>query len=259
MKFLHPFLALGCLLLCLSCSNQPLKAQIQVNVPSIQQEATSIWRTINDIEFLEQQGYNINLPKNDVIASLITKSKNKEFGNDDFQTIYTVLESNIYNSSNYETALQKVNAQLDLINTLIARLKSKKDSWNWNFHSFDTYQLVFTLYGTGGSYDPDSGLITLLTNQNGNFMQYDNPANTVLHEIVHMGIEQSIVQRYNLPHGSKERIVDTITYILFKDKLTKYKIQNMGDKRIDNYLKEEKDVQNLSSVVETYQRENGDG
>jgi len=70
-------------------------------------------------------------------------------------------------------------------------------------------------------------------------MNYDNPANTIIHEIVHMGIEKSIIQKYNLSHGLKERIVDTIVYVLFGEFLPEYKVQNMGDTKIDKFLKKE--------------------
>ncbi len=82
------------LLLYQSCFSKVQSDNFSVRIPTIEQEATSIWRTINDIEFLEKQGYRINLPENDLIQSLILKSKNGEFGNDDFPEIYNLLEAN---------------------------------------------------------------------------------------------------------------------------------------------------------------------
>lgn len=208
-----------------SCSAQVSSNYISIRIPTIEQEATSIWRTINAIEFLEQQGYKIHLPENDLIDSLILKSKNGEFGNEDFPQIYNLLEANIYKESNYALALNQAKTQEALINTLVHQLVTVKNSWNWSFKTFEQYPVLFTLYGTGGSYDPDLGTVTLFTTKEGRFMNYDKPANTIIHEIVHMGIEQSIVQKYNLPHGLKERIVDTIVFLLFKESLPEYKIQ----------------------------------
>lgn len=252
MQSLKNIILLICLLSQFSCSAQVAKNQVQLGLPSIQQEATSIWRTINDINFLEQQGYQINLPKNDEIQSLISKSKSKNFGNEDFNAIYNLLEAGIYNKDNYEEALTKVKAQKALMDSLLVQLKSAKEKWNWEFKLFDAYPIVFTLYGTGGSYDPESGTVTLLTNSKGNFMKYEKPAYTIMHEIIHMGIEASIVQKYNLPHGLKERIVDKITYLLFKDSLPEYKIQNMGDPEIDQYLNSREDIKHLNSSIERY-------
>lgn len=255
MRFLRYFLVVAWSVTFLSCSYQVAEAQVEISIPTIEQEATSIWRTINDIVFLEKQGYQINLPENEVIDALLEKSKNNQFGNSDFEEIYNMLESSVYDKNKYEVALEKVKAQADLINNLVTQLKIKKNTWDWTFHTFDQYNVVFTLYGTGGSYDPDTGLVTLFTNEAGKFMRYDNPANTILHEIVHMGIEKSIVQTYNLPHGLKERMVDKITYLLFGDKLPDYNIQNMGDPKIDSYLRDENDLKNLEALVIKYQKE----
>ncbi|MFK7810657.1 MAG: hypothetical protein AB8F74_22810, partial [Saprospiraceae bacterium] len=201
MKIQTSIVALACLLFQYSCTSQVPSPNIILSVPTLEQEATSVWRTINDIAFLEEQGYQINLPRHDTIQFLVDKSRNKNFGNTDFGTIYNLLESGIYEKGNYEKAFSKVNAQLELINSLVQRLTVIKESWNWNFKIFDSYDIVFTIYGTGGSYDPDNGRVTLFTNEEGQFMKYDNPANTIIHEIVHMGIEESIVQKYNLSHG----------------------------------------------------------
>jgi len=247
------------LLFCQSCSSQKVQVNnnsISISIPSIEEEATSIWRTINDIKFFESQGYRINLPENDLIQSLKEKSKNGNFGNEDYPQIYNVLEESVYAKSNYEPALKKVQAQKQLINELVDDLYKSKETWDWRFKPFENYKVVFTLYGTGGSYNPDSGMVTLFTTPEGKFMNYEEPANTIIHEIIHMGIEESIVQKYNLSHGVKERIVDIIVSILFKDSLPNYKIQNMGDAKIDKFLRNKKDLKELDSVIKKFLSQN---
>ncbi|MFK8006931.1 MAG: hypothetical protein AB8H03_11190 [Saprospiraceae bacterium] len=236
-----------------SCSSQLTQNNnISISIPTIEQEATSIWRTINDIEFFEKQGYKINLPENDLIQSLIEKSKNGKFGSDDFSEIYNLLEVNIYKKDNYELALKKVSDQKKMINKLVNELYILQKKWNWEFKMFENYNIVFTLYGTGGSYDPDLGIVTLFTTSKGEFMNYDKPANTIIHEIIHMGIEKSIVQKYNLPHGLKERIADAMVFLLFGKSLPEYKIQNMGDKKIDQSLKKKTDINELDSIIKKF-------
>lgn len=237
---------------CLSCESQTSVSRIEIVQPNIEQEATSIWRTINDITFFEKQGYTINLPKHSLIDSLITKSKNGTFGNEDFASIYTLVETKVFDKRNYELAIQKVTNQTELINNLIYVIDSSKSEWDWEFNLFDKYQIIFTLYGTGGSYDPDEGTITLLTNKKGDFMNYKNPANTIIHEITHMGMEYSIVRKYSVAHGLKERIVDTFVYLMFKEKLPEYKIQNMGDNKIDKYLNKKEDINYLKASVSEF-------
>ncbi len=236
----------------LSCKSQTQVLRIEIVQPSIEQEATSIWRTINDISFFEKQVYNINLPKDSLIDSLITKSKNGTFGNEDFSSIYSLVESKVFDQQDYKLAIQKVENQMSLMNSLINEIDSKKSQWDWNFKMFDKYKVIFTLYGTGGSYDPDDGTITLFTNKDGKFMNYENAVNTIIHELTHMGMEYSIIQKYNLNHGLKERLVDTFVYLMFKEKLPEYKIQNMGDRNIDKYLNKKKDIESLNSIVNKF-------
>ncbi|MEO1032130.1 MAG: hypothetical protein AAFX55_12030 [Bacteroidota bacterium] len=236
----------------LSCKSQRQVSRIEIVHPTIEQETTSIWRTINDISFLEKQGYRINLPKDTLFDALIAKSKNGTFGNDDFTTIYTLIETQFFDPNNYAQAIQKVESQVELMNTLVNEIDTQKNQWDWKFKMFDTYKVVFTLYGTGGSYDPDEGIITLLTNQNGKFMNYKQPANTIIHEIVHMGMEYSIVQKYKLSHGLKERLVDTFVYLMFKEELPEYRIQSMGDTKIDTYVKKQEDIAALDAIISEF-------
>jgi len=236
----------------LNCNGQTINKYLEFSIPTIEQEATSIWRTINDIEFLEGQGYQVHFPKNEIIKTLILKSKNKDFGNEDFAAIYDLLESGVYDKSDYKMAMEKLRRQEKLLNTLIQNLIDSKASWNWEFKIFSTYNVVFTQYGTGGSYDPDIGRVTLFTNKQGEFKNYNMPGNTIMHEIVHMGIEKSIVQKYKLSHGLKERIVDIITFLVFKDNLPEYKVQDMGDASIETYINDKKDIKNLNVLVEQY-------
>ncbi|MFC4634469.1 hypothetical protein ACFO3O_11160 [Dokdonia ponticola] len=249
---LTKLLLLYFLIFSLSCTSQTQETWIEIVQPTIEQEATSIWRTINDINFLEKQGYNINLPKDSLIDSLVKKSKNGTFGNEDFPTIYTLVETKVFEHKNYEQAIQKVENEIDLLNNLINEINDTKTGWDWDFKMFDKYKVVFTLYGTGGSYDPDEGIITLLTNKEGGFMNYKDPAYTIIHEITHMGMEYSIVGKYNLSHGLKERIVDTFVYLMFKEKLPEYNIQTMGDANIDEYLNKKKDIESLNSILSKF-------
>lgn len=236
----------------LGCTSHSQKRWIEIVEPTVQQEATSIWRTINDISFFEKQGYTINLPKGSLIDSLIAKSKKGTFGNDDFSAIYAFVESKVFNQKSYKKARQKVENQVGLLNNLVNEIDTKKSEWDWKFKMFDTYKIVFTLYGTGGSYNPNEGVITLLTTNEGGFMRYKNPAYTIIHEITHIGMEYSLVQKYHLPHGLKERLVDTFVYLMFKEELPDYQIQNMGDKNIDRYLSTKKDIASLNSTLKEF-------
>ncbi len=249
---LTKFLVVAFSIIGFGCQSQNKESRIEIIQPTVQQEATSIWRTINDITFFEKQGYTVHLPKDALIDSLMAKSKNGTFGNGDYQAIYALVENQVFDPKNYEKAKQSVEEQIDLLSEFVNEIDSGKSQWDWKFKMFDSYKVVFTLYGTGGSYDPDMGTITLLTNKEGGFMKYKNPAYTIIHEISHMGMEYSIVRKYGLSHGLKERVVDTFVYLMFHEQLPKYQIQNMGDKNIDRYLNKKKDIESLDSIIREF-------
>lgn len=223
------------------------QSRINVNIPSIAEEATLIWRTLNDIQFFEEHGYTVNLPKSNLITTLIKKSKEDQLDNNDYAQIVNLLEDSLYQESDYQLGLEKIQMQLPLIDSLVEELINTKRSWV--FKKFDRYKVTLTLYGPGGSFNPEEGSLLMLTTKEGQFKQYDNPANTLIHEIVHIGIEQSIVQKYHLDHGLKERIVDTFVYLNFKEALPEYRIQNMGDVGIDRYLKSKNKLCKLEKIV----------
>ncbi|MEM9983514.1 MAG: hypothetical protein AAF804_00330 [Bacteroidota bacterium] len=250
MRF-HRFLGICCAL-SFGCYLLQAQAHLEIQIPSVQQEATSVWRTINDIAFFEQQGYQVNLPKGALIDSLVQKSKEGDFGNEDFSTIYGLLEAGAYDKADYQAALAKVEAQEWLLQRMLIRLDSLQKTWAWGFKLFDEYPVVFTLYGSGGSYDPDEGSVLIFTTPSGKFKNYENPANTVIHEIVHIGIEASIIQRYQVPHALKERLVDLTVATFFGADLPDYRIQNMGETEIDAFLKRREDFENLDEIVEQF-------
>ena len=236
----------------LTFKSEGQESRIEIVQPTIEQEATSVWRTINDIVFLESHGYSIKLPKDALIDSLIMESKKGTFGNKDFLSIYALLESKFFDEKSYEIAIQKVANQASLLNDFIEKIDSERSQWDWTFQTFDKYKVVFTLYGTGGSYDPDEGIITLLTNSDGGFVKYENPAYTIIHEISHIGMEYSIVQKYSLSHGLKERLVDTFVYLMFQESLPHYKIQDMGNNTIDKYLSNKEAIESLDSIMKEF-------
>lgn len=113
-----------------------------------------------------------------MIDTLITKSKKGAFGNKDYNAIYNLVETKIFDPNNYHVAIRKVENQSDLIGSLVHEIEAAKSQWDWEFRLFDTYKIIFTLYGTGGSYDPDKGTISLLTNREGDFINTAIDENT---------------------------------------------------------------------------------
>lgn len=230
----------------------PLSVQsqdrVQINIPTLEAETEYIWRTIIDTRFFEENNYQVSLPGGELIESLKQKAKSNSLSDADYEDLKNFMENGVYNSSDYQTGYQNIETQLALVNKMIAEIGSM--NLDWNFKEFDVYTVNLTLYGPGGSYNPDEGSLLIYTTLDGRFKQYDNPAHTLIHEIVHIGIEASIVQKYNVPHPLKERIVDTFVSLCFGELLPDYRIQNMGDTRTDPFLKNKADLAKLDIIVE---------
>lgn len=245
MKIKYNILAL--IILLTSCQSKS-QNRILINIPSAKTEAEYIWRTIQDIKFFEEHNYQVSLPEGDLIEQLKEKSKSAKLNNADFEKLELFIRDSIYSEAEYQKGYDKIEKELELINKMINEVDVS--NFKWNFKEYESYQVNLTLYGPGGSYNPDEGSILIYTTPNGQFKNYENPANTVIHEVVHIGIEESIISKYNVPHSLKERIVDTFVSLNFGQYLPEYKIQDMGDLRLDRFIKKLSDLNNLNETVE---------
>ncbi|MCG8330999.1 MAG: hypothetical protein MI974_25120 [Chitinophagales bacterium] len=231
----------------------PVEDRIQVTVPTVEEETEYVWRTIADINFFEEHNYEISLPQGDLIEELKQKAKLNQLTDEDYQQLEQYMRSTIYQKTDYEKGYRKIESNKALLNKMINEIGAvRKD---WHYKEFKQYEVKLTLYGPGGSYDPETGSILIYTTKEGAFKQYDNPSNTIIHEIVHIGTEASIMNKYNIPHPLKERIIDNIVLINFKEDLPEYRLQTFGDSRIDAYLKNKRSIKRLDKIVERFQRE----
>lgn len=233
--------------LLVSCSANS-QNHLVVHVPSADSEADYIWRNIQDIPFFEQNNYQLSLPQGQVMEELKAKARKQQLSDEDYERLKSFMQDSVYQASSYAPGYEKIERQLEVLNKMVAELKASP--WQWGFKKFDTYQINCTLYGPGGSYNPDEGSLIIYTTPQGQFKNYANPANTIIHEIVHIGIEEAIIQKYNIPHRLKERIVDKMVSLCFQKYLPNYTIQDMGEYRIDAYLQSPEDIQNLDKYVQ---------
>ncbi|HCT29497.1 MAG TPA: hypothetical protein DIW31_01910 [Bacteroidales bacterium] len=242
------------LLLFISINSYSQIDNLEIQIPSAESECEYVWQNIKDIKFFEANGYSLSLPRHEFIDNLLEKSRNNSLSTHDFDSLKALMSQTVYQRNNYLKGQQIIVETIPTIQKAIAILSEIQ--LKWNFVQFPKYQIALTLYGPGGSYDPDLGRILLQTTTNGSFKGYNSPANTIIHEIVHIGIESSIIKKYNLSHTQKERIVDKTVQILFGDLLSDYKLQGFGDSRIDKYLKSKDDFINLPSIIEAFLAEN---
>ncbi|MEM9549452.1 MAG: hypothetical protein AAGA77_26010 [Bacteroidota bacterium] len=221
---------------------------VLIQVPSVEGETDYIWRTIQDIEFFEKNNYQVSLPDHELIEKLKKKSRSGSLTNADYRELKFLMVETIYDQTDYSKGHEKVENEAALLNRMISELKNTK--YNWVFKSFEQYTVNLTLYGPGGSYNPEEGSILIFTTPSGGFKRYENPVNTIIHEIVHIGIEDSIIAKYSVSHSLKERIVDTFVKLTFGTFLPKYRVQDMGESRSDRFLNARSDLIDLDQKVQ---------
>lgn len=118
---------------------------------------------------------------------------------------------------------------------------------NWGFKVLDTYELDLTYGGPGGSYNPYKGKVILRMPKHPSFQQIEtkNWERLIVHEMLHIGIEENIVKAFNLSQNEKERVVDLMTRYFTKDPY----MQDRGDKLMDAFVTDEAIVRNLPQAV----------
>ena len=221
--------------------------RFNIVIPDAQNETEYVWRTLEDIKFFEEHNYHVTLPKRVLIDELKTKSKKEMLSDTDYQNLEKFMFDSVYNREDYKLGYEKIEKEISILNEMVNQIPVS--SYDWNFKEFEKYRVNLTLYGPGGSYNPDEGSILIFTTPEGGFKNYENPANTIIHEIVHIGIEQSIISKYGVPHSLKERIVDIFVSLNFRQYLPEYQIQDMGDRSIDPYLEEVSDLKDLERII----------
>ncbi len=221
--------------------------RFKVNIPGPELEAERVWRHIRDIEFFEQYNYTLSLPEGSLIEALKVKSRKKQLSDSDFEALSAFMRDSIYQIEDYQKGYQKIILQASKVDQMLQVLAAQ--DYQWGFKVYPIYQINLTLYGPGGSFDPSLGAIEIFTTTDGQFKGYSDPVNTLIHEVVHLGIQASIIDEYEVPHPMKERIVDKMVDTFFQDQLPNYRVQEMGENRIDRYLKTQKDFQQLDKWV----------
>ncbi|MEM6724180.1 MAG: hypothetical protein AAF598_09090 [Bacteroidota bacterium] len=239
-------------LVLISCNNAklPIENRLQINIPTVEEETEYIWRNIIDTKFFEEYNYQVSLPDDPLIEELKERSKVNQLSDQDYEDLKTLMRETVYKAQDYQQGYYQILAQKELVNQMIQKMDAvQKD---WAFQSYEQYSINLTLYGPGGSYQPDAGSVLIFTTVDGKFKMYENPANTIIHEIWHIGTEASIMQALKVPHPVKERIIDRLVLLHHAAELPDYRLQNFGDARIDPYLQEAEDVQALDQVVRQF-------
>lgn len=219
--------------------------KITVRASSLSEELSYLKYILKNKDFYDKNGYDVAYPSNNLLQNpeIIKNEKN----------MLEILKNDEYDQDYYTNGKNLLISNKKKIENLI--LKLKEICKNWDFRIFPEYQIILTRYGPGGSYSYTDkvGIITMLITREGGFKR-KNPVETVIHEITHIGIEESIVTKFDLRHWEKERLVDLIVKIVFKEELPNYNLQKSGSTELEQCIDLEA-IKNLPEVIYKFKRE----
>jgi hypothetical protein len=222
---------------------------ISVLVPSAKDEVDRVWNTLKQINFYDQYSYKPVFPSFPEMDAFLQKARANQLGDVDYDNLSVLMQKTFVND-NYAKAYRNVIDSLPVVDQVFPIFG--KYSSKWGFNIFPTYTVQLTLYGMGGSYNPQADKVILLVTQEGKFLLGNSPTQTIIHEMVHIGIEECIVQSYSLGQKTKERIVDLFCHYHFLSLVPDYHMQLYQDTSIDPYLKGEGAWDNLPTVIKEF-------
>lgn len=175
--------------------------------------------------YFKKYGYKIDVPENKEFQELAEHPE--KIDSIDKTKYYKIFIKDIYKEIPKTYMEKMLSDNSDNIDKIFAKLKKLKH--NWNFKLFDMYEISLTKWSPGGSYNYHTGAIQIKVNDVG-IPTYSTDYQTLIHEIVHMGIEELIVKKYKLEHWEKEYLVDTICKVYLDKLMPGYQIQQSGKK-----------------------------
>jgi hypothetical protein len=213
--------------------------KVTICAPSANEEFEKLKFVLNRLSFYKSNGYVVTLPNN----TLLQDPKILE----DLDNAFNLFKTSEHDSDFFNKGLETINFERDRVEKFIQKLLFLKDYWD--FKIFPEYKIVLTKYGTGGSYNADVGKVVLLIRKEGGSNR--DPSQTIIHEIVHIGIEESIVQKFSFYHSEKERLVDLLVKTIFAKEFPNYHIQKLGDSNLDEFINENS-IKNLPETIKRY-------
>ncbi|PLX27849.1 hypothetical protein C0583_01270 [Candidatus Parcubacteria bacterium] len=186
---------------------------------------------VSKLGWFEKNGYKIKLPNRIDINS----------SNDE---IIKAVETEFPSANKIYTELKPQLKRLIVENTKIINYYFSLFGYN----TPDTVNVYFTIYGPGGSYSPPNKISVMLNNSPNWILKM------IIHETIHIIIEQPFIKKYNISHWEKEAIVDALCMSkILKNICLNYKPQKQT-KKISTDL-----INNLNFKEKTFLIKNKEG
>jgi hypothetical protein len=203
----------------------PQGSRVIIRAPSPDEELDYLLGTLSKLTFFRENNYTVALPDHPTFREPHPAG--------DRGRLRALFVGEVFRPDAYAAGLAALTAFERIRPRVLERMRAMNR--RWKLRLYDRYQVVLTLYGPGGSYDPRRGRIVLLTTRDGRFKRPGS--HTIVHEMVHLGIQGTIVERFRLTHWEKERVVDLICLRRFGDLLPGYRMQpNPRGREVDAYV-----------------------
>jgi len=204
------------------------ESHFSVQVPTCDEEARYVWDILENYRFFQENKYELSLPEEASFAVWIERAKENRLRAQDYPAFALEFQT-IYDRAEYSSGYEAIVSSASVLESVYGLAEEFEKAWG--FRIFDEYTIRLTLYGSGGSYDPDNGTVILLTTAAGRFKFDQDPEEIIVHEMTHIGIEEPIVGKFLLSHWEKERLVDRLVQACFGEQLPDYRMQQI---RIDD-------------------------
>lgn len=219
---------------------------LTIRPQTVDEEFDYLMFVLNRMPFYKQKGYSVELPNNPKFLELAQNVE--EFQASDKTELKQLFEHSEYEPEFFAKGLEALNLGKNTIETTFSQLYEFNKKWG--FKLFPQYEIHLTRYGPGGNFNQSTGTVRMMTRADGSFKR-PHPTHTAVHEIVHIGVEEGIVEKFNLSHWEKERLVDRICLLKFGSILKGYQIQQIESVRLDPYVTDAT-LDNLPNAIKEY-------
>lgn len=151
----------------------------------LQSEIRGVIGLISKIDWLKENGYDIRLP--DGIGFDSSKADIENAVRNEFTTAEQFFKELV---SSLESKIFKNNDSLDIFFSRFA------------YDVPSSFYIYLTYYGTGGSYNTPNRMSILMTRSSSFIFE------TIIHEAIHLIIENPFIKKHKVSHWEKEGIVD---------------------------------------------------
>ena len=154
--------------------------------------------------------YEMFIPNDDRIREMFEQPKLTE---QQIQHYHDIFVNEIYKLSDLTHKDADINSAIQMFQNMIeTKIKPLLPAWNAKMPKILTIECE---YGRGAGYESGDNATIMFRMSNDNRKDYGIYL-LLMHEFVHILIEEQIIGKYNVPHDLKERIVDIIGQELFK-------------------------------------------